>query len=636
VNSYLNVKQFKNRITPLALVLFLHFQLFSQSIVNGYAKVNSISGTTLNISNANLSGGSFTVGKKVMLIQMQDNVIGGNTGNNLTFGDIAGISSAGMYEFLTVTSVSGSTITLSSSPVNSFSFNANSSVQVVTVQDFNTTADYTTTSSITALPWDGNIGGVIAIEIPGILTLANSITADADGFRGGARSGNAATPFSSVCSSTPYSASSVDYGSKGEGIFKSSSTTLNAARGKMANAGGGGNNSNGGGGGGSNFADGGNGGLGWQCTASNAGSGIGGQSLGSYYALNRIFMGGGGGGGQMNNNASTNGGNGGGIVYVKAAQITTPPTCTSQVSITANGQSAASTAGGGNDGAGGGGAAGAIIVDAVVLNPSTGCPLIVSANAGNGGSVSTSAPHGAGGGGGQGAVIYVDAPPSTNVSTTTLNGTGGCNNNIVPCTTFASSPSAPNNTGIFTSTPLGVTLTEFNAVLMNRSGLLTWKTSSEINSDYFQVERSIDGMNFNPIAKVAAAGNSQSLLSYEYLDYNAFLTQEYYYYRLKQVDYDGKLTYSDLRYLHRDEFESNEIIVFPNPVVDLVNVYIGNLKKYTTEIILTLTDELGREVQSQLVTNDMTTLNIADYPNGMYFLNVVADERVVESKKVVK
>ena len=186
MNSYLNVKQVKNKITPLALVLFLHFQLFSQSIVNGYAKVNSISGTTLNISNANLSGGAFTVGKKVMLIQMQDNVIGANTANNLTFGNIAGISSAGMYEFLTVTSVSGSTITLSSSPVNSFSFNANSSVQVVTVQDFNTTADYTTTSSITALPWDGNIGGVIAIEIPGTLTLANPITADARGFRGGA------------------------------------------------------------------------------------------------------------------------------------------------------------------------------------------------------------------------------------------------------------------------------------------------------------------------------------------------------------------------------------------------------------------------------------------------------------------
>jgi hypothetical protein len=71
-------------------------------------------------------------------------------------------------------------------------------------------------------------------------------------------------------------------------------------------------------------------------------------------------------------------------------------------------------------------------------------------------------------------------------------------------------------------------------------------------------------------------------------------------------------------------------------VVDLVNVYIGNLKKYTTEITLTLTDELGREIQSQLVTNDMTTLNIADYPSGMYFLNVLVDERVIESKKVVK
>jgi hypothetical protein len=467
------------------------------------------------------------------------------------------------------------------------------------------------------------------------LTLAHSINADAKGFRGGAKSSNASTAFSSVCSSTPFLQSSVDYGYKGEGIYRNTSTSLNTARGKIATGGGGGNNSNAGGGGGSNFASGGDGGRGWQCTTTNTASGIGGQSVSTYYTANRIFMGGGGGGGQQNNFASTNGGNGGGIVYVKATQIATPPSCAGSISITANGQSAANTVGGGNDGAGGGGAAGTVIVDAATYNIASPCPLVVAANAGSGGSVNTANVHGAGGGGGQGTVIYLNAEPTTNVTTTTLNGSGGCNNNVVPCTSFASTPLETNNTGIITFTPLGVTFVEFNADIFYRNALLTWSTASETNSDYFSIERSENGIEFESIGTVKAAGESQSLLTYEYIDYNAFYENDHFYYRLKQVDYDGKTMYTDLRFLQRDQFETEEIVVFPNPASEILNVYVPDfLGDYNTTI--NLTDELGRIIDQIDVTNQITSFIISDYRKGLYFVNVHVDGKLVDSKKVIK
>jgi hypothetical protein len=620
-----------SRFFLLMVVFTLNF-IANCQVINGYGKVTWISGASVTLTNIFDVADPFAAGKKVMLIQMQDDVIGANTADNSSFGTISSIGSAGNYEILTIATVSSGTVTFTSAPSNSYLLNPNSSVQLVTVRQFGLT-DYTTTSAMAALPWDGNIGGIIAMEVSGTLTLAHSVNADAKGFRGGNKSANAPTPFSSTCSSTPFLQSSADYGFKGEGIYKSAGTTFNTARGRLANAGGGGNNSNAGGGGGSNVATGGNGGAGWQCNTTNSGSGVGGQSLQPYYYSDRVFMGGGGGGGQQNNFASTNGGRGGGIVYIKAAQIASPPSCTGAISVSANGESAANTSGGGNDGAGGGGGAGTVIIDAASYNLTSTCPLTITANAGNGGNVNTANVHGAGGAGAQGAVIYRNQAPTVNATTTTLNGTPGCNN--IPCTSTAGAVSEPNNIGIITFTPLGVKFVEFNAELFYRNGLLTWKTASETNSDFFQVQRSTDGMNFENIGTVKAAGESQSLLSYEFIDYNAFLVNDYYYYRLKQYDYDGKFMYSDLRYLKRDQFQTEEVIVFPNPVSDVINVFLPDYINNEGTVIH-LCDDLGRLIKEIDVSNQITSFNSSELPKGIYFVNILNDDRIVVAKKIVK
>jgi hypothetical protein len=92
--------------------------------------------------------------------------------------------------------------------------------------------------------------------------------------------------------------------------------------------------------------------------------------------------------------------------------------------------------------------------------------------------------------------------------------------------------------------PLPITLVSFDAE-PNQDNIAThWKTSAEINNDYFTVERSQDGVNFTPIGRVEGAGNSSIELNYMYLD----KTYEFgiNYYRLKQTDFDGKNSYSEI------------------------------------------------------------------------------------------
>ncbi|MEN9997079.1 MAG: hypothetical protein RI922_69 [Bacteroidota bacterium] len=617
----------------LGCILLCCIPIFSISqVINGYAKVTSLSGSTITLSNVNEAADSFEDGEKVLLIQMQDNVIGTNTANTNTFGTIATIGSAGNYQLMTIashTETAGlpSTMTFTTAPTLSFTFNANSSVQIVSFKLLGS-PNYTTTSAISALAWDGNVGGIVAFEVLGTLYLNHSVTANFAGFRGGLRS----TDNGSGCLNSVYITASTGYGYKGEGIYKNTNTAFNNARAKMANGGGGGLSHNAGGGGGGNIGTGGLGGIGWQCTAANTGHGLGGQSLFNYYSMNRIYMGGGGGGGQMNNTVGTNGGNGGGIVFIKANQLVTPTTCTTPVSITANGQTASNSA---NDGSGGGGAAGTIVLQVNTFTSTAACPLKINANGGNGGTVGNGGTHGAGGSGGQGAIVFLASSPTSNVITTTLNGNPGCNNSIVPCTTFAGTSPEPNNTGVIQLIPLGVLFSNFTAEPIGRSVLLNWSTASEINSDYFSIERSINGLDFVAVGEIDAAGESQSELNYQFTDVNAFATNDQYYYRIREVDFDGKQTFTDLKFVKFDQPTNEKIVVFPNPFTDLLTVLIPPSLMLDGARI-ELSDEMNRQVKSYTIDGSNQTFMLEDLPRGIYFLTVLVENQTFQMVKVVK
>ena len=97
-----------------------------------------------------------------------------------------------------------------------------------------------------------------------------------------------------------------------------------------------------------------------------------------------------------------------------------------------------------------------------------------------------------------------------------------------------------------TQTILPITLASFDAVVKNSAVSLTWKTNSESNSDYFEIEKSDDQFHFVPTGKVAASGNSTEVKTYSFLDNKAVFYDKPVYYRLALVDKDGKKKYSNV------------------------------------------------------------------------------------------
>lgn len=610
--------------------LFLLLSLASQAqILNAYAKISGITGNQLTVVNVNQASHTFTVGGKVVIMQMQDDVIGSNTNDDNAFGNLSGISSAGLYEIGTIASCSPAsgtptTITLSSALANTYHTGPNASLQLISYRNMG--SNYTTTNTITGLVWDGNVGGVIAFEVTNTLTLNHPVSADLIGFRKGLINSN---PVAGSCLPTLFRTSSNSQAFKGEGIYKSTDVNYTNARGKIINGGGGGNEHNGGGGGGGNYSAGGDGGFGYSCgSGAYASGGIGGISLSPQIASNRIFMGGGGGGGQQNNTVGLDGGSGGGIILIKATTLVTNTVCNSAIKITANGGSTASC---GNDGAGGGGAAGTIVLQVTNYSASSTCPLSINANGGNGGNVGDGAEHGGGGGGGQGAIIFSSAQPTLNIASTTTNGSGGMNN--ASGASYAGNGGGTNNSGILSmGGPLPVELLSFTGEKEAGKVKLSWTTTSEQNMTSFTVERSRDAQQYTTLGDKKATGSVYGS-SYEMPDEDPFEGMNYY--RLKQTDHNRRYSYSHVVAVNVEP--EKEFSLFPNPSTTGSSVYLSLQPASSGNVEISIFDLTGACIytqQSTLEAGKATEMS-APLQQGIYLVRLCTGNRSLLKKLVV-
>ncbi|MCT4580542.1 MAG: T9SS type A sorting domain-containing protein [Flavobacteriales bacterium] len=596
------------------LAAFLTANVYAQA-VNAYGKVTNLSGNTINVANINETNDTFEDGEFVIVMQMQDDVIGANTSNNSSFGNLSSIESAGLYDIVDIVSHTESggvpnTITFSRPLKFTPNISSNTSVQIISFPTLGS-PDYTTTANMTALDWNGNVGGVLAFNVDGIFTLAHDISADGDGFRGGSTDKNQTN---GNCEDNVFISSWTSRAYKGEGIYKNTSSSFEAARGKILNGGGGGSSHNGGGGGGGNFTAGGDGGVGWGCrnTSGRSSGGLGGIALSAHISSARVFLGGGAGAGERNNGWNTSGGDGGGIILIKADEVRTSGFC-GGISISANGEDALNI---GNDGAGGAGAGGSIVIEVNTWNISGTCPINIEANGGDGGNVN-SGTHGGGGGGGQGVVIYSIAVPTTNTTTTTNNGTGGCSNNSNPCNSVAGTGSGTNGSGISggsTGGPLPILLQSFDAELIKESLVeLKWVTSTELNNSHFIVERSQDGYDWEEVAKVLAEGNSVTNIDYVAYDNNPLYGVSYY--RLKQVDFDGTLTIFKIKtIINEQELEAS---IYPNPTKDILNVVIEDETSFSVKLY----NSVGQLMELPMTySGNKMTLNTTAMDKGFYLV----------------
>ena len=392
------------RFTLLLAFLAITSHMKAQSIggiVNIYTAVTNMTPNSVTVTSAN----GFAVGDRVLLIQMKGATI--NQTNTASFGQIVALGSAGNFEFTNIASINGNNITFVSNLCKTFSVAGK--VQLIRVPVYN---QATINAVVTASPWNGTTGGVVAIEATTSLTFNNIIDVSGKGFVGGA-----VTTGWFACNDPNYASSGASAGKKGEGIA-AAPLNLDGNRAPLANGGGGANSGNPGAGGGANGGVGGRGGnqFSGSCPA-NAAFGMGGYA--PSYASYRAYLGGGGGGGYKDNGLNaTIGSNGGGIVF-----LVTPTIIGNNQQINASGLNVIGNTD--SEGAGGGGAGGCVYL----LMQNVNSNLNVNVSGGNGGNIFStlwsSACHGPGGGGGGGAIVFQQAATPTNVTPIVTGGNPG-------------------------------------------------------------------------------------------------------------------------------------------------------------------------------------------------------------------
>ncbi|MFZ5635480.1 MAG: hypothetical protein ACOY82_02725 [Pseudomonadota bacterium] len=418
--------------------------------------------TTITVASA----AGITAGDVLMVYQAQGATIG--TANTSAYGAVTALNSAGRYEFVSVASVAGTTITLGTlCDTTPLRFSYANGAQVVRVPQYSSLT-VNAGASIVPAAWNGSTGGVVAVIVDGTATINGSINANALGFRGGAIDN--ATTAAGTDVTAFLATTTADGAEKGESIAGSQATYDGLGgrynRGAPANGGGGGNAHNAGGGGGANGGS----AVGWNgqgvpdtsvagwvtawnldgtltATTNSPGGGRGGYTYGasdqnaltvapgtaswggnsrrqrgglggrplannpSIVGDTRLFFGGGGGAGDGNNGAASAGARGGGLVFVVANAVA------GSGALQANGGTATNTVPGHNDAPGGGGGGGSV----VLVAPSAG-GLNLSAIGGNGGNqlITNNESEGPGGGGGGG---FIASPIGAGTVTGGANGT---------------------------------------------------------------------------------------------------------------------------------------------------------------------------------------------------------------------
>jgi hypothetical protein len=183
----------------------------------------------------------------------------------------------------------------------------------------------------------------------------------------------------------------------------------------------------------------------------------------------------------------------------------------------------------------------------------------------------------------------------------------------------------------FDISPLPIELLSFTAEKKEKSVLLKWTTASEINNDYFELEKSRDGISFETFAKIKGAGFSNQKLDYSHIDINPYRGISYY--RLKQVDFDGIYNYSDIIAVNFNSIDQ-KLQFYPNPTSEIINI--ENLNS-SSNYIINIYDITGKLIISKNTAQTNTfTLSVNELASGFYTLQVLSESQTVFVDKLIK
>ena len=168
-----------------------------------------------------------------------------------------------------------------------------------------------------------------------------------------------------------------------------------------------------------------------------------------------------------------------------------------------------------------------------------------------------------------------------------------------------------------------------------KSVRIKWGTASESGSDVFEVQHSRNFRNFETIATVGAAGESSQLREYAVSDLNPLVGENYY--RIKQTDFDGTVSYSGIVLVDLEPRTTvPTLTLYPNPATNYVNVDLGG--KWIADVAqISVFSAVGRKVQSYVQPTDaVAQLQVGDLPAGIYLVRVDAGKQRVTRRLVIR
>ncbi len=170
-------------------------------------------------------------------------------------------------------------------------------------------------------------------------------------------------------------------------------------------------------------------------------------------------------------------------------------------------------------------------------------------------------------------------------------------------------------------------LTPLRVIPLDNNVMLNWTSANEQNNDYFMVQRSMDGHIWKDIGKVKGKGNTLSSHFYKMVDLKPGIGTLYY--RLKQYDYDGTFSYSNIASVY---FEETDFNIYPNPTSGRIELVVQENVNTPIQVF----DTQGKVVLQQLLNGNHTTLDLSNLPDGTYLIGLKKGDKMVMRKLVLQ
>ena len=175
--------------------------------------------------------------------------------------------------------------------------------------------------------------------------------------------------------------------------------------------------------------------------------------------------------------------------------------------------------------------------------------------------------------------------------------------------------------------PLPIELLSFTGKNREGKNILQWTTASELNNEYFTLEKSSNDQRFESIGTIKGAGNSTQIESYSFTDSKPLLGTNYY--RLKQTDFNGETTNSKIIALHNQPDKNIELLISPNPANNFINVLYQNPNENDE---INIHNILGKIV---IKSTGLNKVDVSELENGIYNVQVITNDENILNKKII-